>query len=176
MAEWSFLTNHARVLLCIARDPGVRLRDIAATQVVASLKSQPTVAVHSGDHPPDLETLRAAPARPQQILIQGNLSAPDFQRLGGVTWHEIHHARQSPLFAHIVGSYASEAYPPVGDTTPRCWRREGGTLGTHEWVAVAVEAFWVVVVVSMFVAMRLAQRRRSDRSPTRKLAHPQSRT
>jgi MarR family len=30
MADWSFLTNHARVLLCIARDPGVRLRDIAA--------------------------------------------------------------------------------------------------------------------------------------------------
>ena len=31
MAEWSFLTNHARVLLCIARDPGIRLREIAAT-------------------------------------------------------------------------------------------------------------------------------------------------
>jgi hypothetical protein len=30
MADWSFLTNHARVMLCIARDPGVRLRDIAA--------------------------------------------------------------------------------------------------------------------------------------------------
>jgi DNA-binding IclR family transcriptional regulator len=30
MVEWSFLTNHARVLLCIAHDPGVRLRDIAA--------------------------------------------------------------------------------------------------------------------------------------------------
>ena len=30
MAEWSFLTNHARVLLCIAHDPGVRLREIAA--------------------------------------------------------------------------------------------------------------------------------------------------
>ena len=29
VAEWSFLTNHARVLLCIAHDPGVRLRDIA---------------------------------------------------------------------------------------------------------------------------------------------------
>jgi predicted ArsR family transcriptional regulator len=28
---WSFLTNHARVLLCIAHDPGVRLRDIAAS-------------------------------------------------------------------------------------------------------------------------------------------------
>lgn len=31
MQEWAFLTNHARALLCIARDPGVRLRDIAAT-------------------------------------------------------------------------------------------------------------------------------------------------
>ena len=28
--RWSFLTNHARVLVCIAHDPGVRLRDIAA--------------------------------------------------------------------------------------------------------------------------------------------------
>jgi hypothetical protein len=30
MAEWSFLTNHARVLLCIVQNPQVRLRDIAA--------------------------------------------------------------------------------------------------------------------------------------------------
>jgi hypothetical protein len=29
--SWTFLTNHARVLLCIARDPGTRLRDIAAS-------------------------------------------------------------------------------------------------------------------------------------------------
>ncbi len=31
MADWSFLTNHARVLVCIAQDPDVRLRDIAAS-------------------------------------------------------------------------------------------------------------------------------------------------
>lgn len=31
MPQWSFLTNHARVMLCIAHDPGVRLRDIAST-------------------------------------------------------------------------------------------------------------------------------------------------
>jgi hypothetical protein len=30
MKGWSFLTNHGRVLLCMAHDPGVRLRDIAA--------------------------------------------------------------------------------------------------------------------------------------------------
>jgi hypothetical protein len=29
--NWRFLTNHARVLLCIASDPGARLRDIAAS-------------------------------------------------------------------------------------------------------------------------------------------------
>ena len=31
VANWTFLTNHARALLCIAHDPGVRLRDIAAS-------------------------------------------------------------------------------------------------------------------------------------------------
>jgi IclR helix-turn-helix domain len=30
MANWSFLTKHGRALVCIAHDPGVRLRDIAA--------------------------------------------------------------------------------------------------------------------------------------------------
>ena len=28
--HWDFLTNHAHVLVCVARDPGIRLRDIAA--------------------------------------------------------------------------------------------------------------------------------------------------
>jgi DNA-binding MarR family transcriptional regulator len=31
VTSWTFLTNHARVLLCVAHDPGVRLRDIAAS-------------------------------------------------------------------------------------------------------------------------------------------------
>jgi hypothetical protein len=31
MASWTFLTPHARALLCVAHDPGVRLRDIAAS-------------------------------------------------------------------------------------------------------------------------------------------------
>ncbi len=43
---WTFLTNHAQVLVCIADDPGVRLRDIgdrvgiterAAHRIVADL-------------------------------------------------------------------------------------------------------------------------------------------
>jgi hypothetical protein len=30
MAKWSFLTNHAAAMVCIAHDPGVRLREMAA--------------------------------------------------------------------------------------------------------------------------------------------------
>jgi len=30
VGDWSFLTNHARALLCIADDPDIRLRDLAA--------------------------------------------------------------------------------------------------------------------------------------------------
>jgi hypothetical protein len=29
MAEWGFLTNHARALLFVAKDPDLRLRDLA---------------------------------------------------------------------------------------------------------------------------------------------------
>jgi predicted DNA-binding transcriptional regulator YafY len=31
VADWTFLTNHGRALLCIAHDPGIRLRDIATS-------------------------------------------------------------------------------------------------------------------------------------------------
>lgn len=29
MAEWSLLTNHANVLLCVTREPDIRLRELA---------------------------------------------------------------------------------------------------------------------------------------------------
>jgi hypothetical protein len=44
MAEWSFLTNHARVLVCIAHDPGVRLRDIATTLHITERSAYSIVA------------------------------------------------------------------------------------------------------------------------------------
>ena len=28
--NWDFLTNHAHVLTCVAHDPGIRVRDVAA--------------------------------------------------------------------------------------------------------------------------------------------------
>ena len=44
MADWSFLTNHARALVCIAHDPGVRLRDIAATLDITERSAYSIVA------------------------------------------------------------------------------------------------------------------------------------
>jgi hypothetical protein len=44
MAEWGFLTNHARVLLHIARDPGARLRDIAASLGITERRAHGIIA------------------------------------------------------------------------------------------------------------------------------------
>ncbi len=42
--RWTFLTNHAHVLFCIARDPGVRLRDVAARVGITERAAQRIVA------------------------------------------------------------------------------------------------------------------------------------
>jgi DNA-binding MarR family transcriptional regulator len=50
---WTFLTNHAQVLVCIARDPGIRMRDIgervgiterAAHRIVGELADAGSIA------------------------------------------------------------------------------------------------------------------------------------
>ncbi len=38
--EWTFLTNHAHVLLCIAADPEVRLRDVATSVGITERATQ----------------------------------------------------------------------------------------------------------------------------------------
>jgi predicted transcriptional regulator len=47
---WRFVTNHTQVLICIARDPDVRLRDIAETVGITERAVQRIVAdlVESG--------------------------------------------------------------------------------------------------------------------------------
>jgi hypothetical protein len=44
VADWTFLTNHAHVLICVARDPGVRLRDVAASVGITERAAQRIVA------------------------------------------------------------------------------------------------------------------------------------
>lgn len=42
--EWTFLSNHGRALLCIAHDPGVRLRDVAADLAITERRAYGIVA------------------------------------------------------------------------------------------------------------------------------------
>jgi predicted transcriptional regulator len=44
VGDWTFLTNHGQVLLCIARDPRVRIRDIAAAVGITERAAQRIVA------------------------------------------------------------------------------------------------------------------------------------
>lgn len=44
MAQWTFLTNHAHTLVCIARDPGLRLRDVAERVGVTERAAQRIVS------------------------------------------------------------------------------------------------------------------------------------
>jgi predicted transcriptional regulator len=71
--NWSFLTNHARVLLCIARDPGSRLREIgeavgiterAAHRIVVELASAGYIS-------------RERHGRRNRYTIQSDLRLPD---------------------------------------------------------------------------------------------------
>ncbi len=40
MSTWTFITNHARVLMVISQDPTVRLRDIATTLDITERAAQ----------------------------------------------------------------------------------------------------------------------------------------
>jgi DNA-binding Lrp family transcriptional regulator len=42
--DWTFLTNHTHVLLCLARDPGARLRDVADEVGITERAAQRIVA------------------------------------------------------------------------------------------------------------------------------------
>ena len=70
---WSFLTNHAQVLLCIAQDPGIRLREIgdaigiterAAHRIVVELATAGDIS-------------RTRNGRRNQYTIQSHLPLPD---------------------------------------------------------------------------------------------------
>jgi len=44
VADWTFLTNHSHVLLCVSTDPGMRLRDIAVAVGITERAAQRIIA------------------------------------------------------------------------------------------------------------------------------------
>ena len=73
MPSWNFLTNHGRVLLCIARDPSIRLRDIADTLDITERRAHDIV----NDLADEGYLLKERDGRRNRYEIQGHLPFPD---------------------------------------------------------------------------------------------------
>ena len=72
LASWGFLTTHARVLLCIAHDPGARLRDIAAGLGITERSAHSTVT----DLTQAGYLIRQKDGRRNRYQIQADLPVP----------------------------------------------------------------------------------------------------
>ncbi|MGB3764541.1 MAG: AsnC family transcriptional regulator [Ornithinimicrobium sp.] len=72
MAEWSFLTNHARALLCIAHDPGVRLIDIAVAVGISERRAYAIVNDLAGDG----YVVKVKDGRRNRYEVQTDLALP----------------------------------------------------------------------------------------------------
>jgi DNA-binding IclR family transcriptional regulator len=68
-ASWDFLTNHAHVLVCVARDPGIRLRDIATAVGITERAAQRIVSELVGEG----YVLRRREGRRNQYQVKANL-------------------------------------------------------------------------------------------------------
>ncbi len=76
--RWKFLTNHAQVLVCIAEDPGVRLREISERVGITERAAHRIVnELAVGGY---IE--RERNGRRNRYTIKSNVSSPD--RLGRV--------------------------------------------------------------------------------------------
>ena len=72
MAEWSFLTNHAQALLCIAHDPGMRLIDVAAALGITERSAYALV----NDLAKDGSVVKQRDGRRNRYEVQGHLPLP----------------------------------------------------------------------------------------------------
>jgi hypothetical protein len=94
MASWGFLTTHARVLLCIAHDPGARLREIAASLGVTERRAPGIVA----DLTQAGYLIRQKDGRRNRYQVQAHLPVP-----GPGT--------REPAVGEIVALFAAQGRP-----------------------------------------------------------------
>ena len=74
VSEWNFLTKHGRVLLCVAQDPQIRLRDVA----VAVELTERRVHAILGELIDSGYVIRNKDGRRNRYEINENLPLPDF--------------------------------------------------------------------------------------------------
>ncbi len=103
MPGWSFLTNHAQALLCIAHDPGVRLIDIAAALGITERRAYAIVDdLAKGGY-----VVKTKDGRRNRYEVQGHLPLPD---------PVIRSATVGEALALLIGNSGAEA--PVAKRKP----------------------------------------------------------
>jgi hypothetical protein len=98
MAQWTLLSNHGRVLLCIARDPEVRLRDIAIEVGVTERSAFGIVS----DLADDGYIVKEREGRRNRYEIQPHLPLPE-----------------APDRAEVIGEVLNLLAPPKVRAQPR---------------------------------------------------------
>jgi DNA-binding IclR family transcriptional regulator len=73
LMPWNFLSNHGQALLCIARDPQMRLRDIADCVGITERRTYGIV----NDLTEAGYVVKEKDGRRNRYLIQGHLTLPD---------------------------------------------------------------------------------------------------
>jgi hypothetical protein len=112
MEGWSFLTTHGRVLLCIAHDPGVRLRDIAASVGITERSAYAIVA----DLTAAGYAVKRKDGRRNRYQIQTHMPLPD-------------PASQQPAIGEVLALLAggSAGSQLTGGTLPGAIAADGAT-------------------------------------------------
>jgi MarR family len=101
VTNWGFLTTHARVLLCIAHDPGVRLRDIAARLGITERSAYGIVTdLAAAGH-----VVKQKDGRRNRYQIQAHLPMPD-------------PAGQERTIGEVLALLAGQDQPGTGQPLP----------------------------------------------------------
>jgi hypothetical protein len=119
--HWTFLTNHAQVLLCIAGDPGMRLRDTAATLSITERTTYGMV-IDLADAGYILKQKDGRRNRYETRPISGCRSRPAGTGPSANSW-------PSWLAANSRGMRRGGALSPVRSTTTRREVEESSALG-----------------------------------------------
>jgi hypothetical protein len=113
VANWTFLTNHARVLLCIAHDPGVRLRDLAASVGITERSAYGIVTDLAGAG----YVVKQKDGRRNRYQIQAHLPLPEPTRRERTV---------GEVLALLAGTDAgSERHTPRAGRASGAWRPTG---------------------------------------------------
>jgi DNA-binding transcriptional regulator LsrR (DeoR family) len=97
MASWGFLTNHARVLLYVAHDPGARLRDIAASLGITERTAHGIVT----DLAEAGYVIREKDGRRNRYQVQAHLPVPE-------------PGTREPAVGELVTLFAAQSLPVTG--------------------------------------------------------------